>query len=120
MKTFAWYSMDPNHMVDAMLKPIEVKLGVTHIKLPFGCTVADDQIDYVLGSAFRRYNWIDFPDMAAPHAVRDFVRASGLAHTSMSTGDIIEVIDDEGQSTFHLVKGFGWQQLDPKEIGYDA
>jgi hypothetical protein len=42
---------------------------------------------------------------------RPIIRAMGITHTSMSVGDCVEIVDDEGHKTVYICENEGWRVL---------
>lgn len=117
MKAKAWYARQIESMKDAMfgdVSKLKIELNKTHVLLPVVIDVNDAEVDFMLGQAFRYFNWIDFPDYVAPHEVQIAARKLGT-HVSMSVGDVIELVDRD-TSSYHIVRGVGWTELSKEDI----
>ena len=118
MKIKAWHRVHEHLSPTHFLTPSEdVELGVTHVCLPtlLVTTEVFEHTESYLGQAFTHFNWVhDFDDVAA--LIQAFVRSNNT-HTSMSVGDIVELVD---LNEFYMVQSFGWKKLDIKNSGKDS
>lgn len=114
MEIKAWYRKYTNS-VDAInvlfcSKAVEIIPEKTHICLPVTLSTSENfsEVDHCLSHAFMYFNWTMPHGEAIAESIQPFVRDNKI-HTSMSVGDVIELVDTQ---EFYLVESVGFRKLD--------
>jgi len=97
------YYMKPNYFVDMTLgvrTPLVETLSETHVELK--SLVADDLEDVFF--QMQGENW------SRDGEARELIEAKGLAHTSMSVGDVVR---DDTTGMHYVVRPIGFRKMIP-------
>lgn len=97
-----------------------IVLGKTHHMLPISFiyqrNAAINNPEYpesllsaVLDEAFKFFNWIHW-EFEAPKEVNKFAKKYGT-HASMSTGDLVELKENDNPARYFVCEAFGWKEI---------
>lgn len=111
MEIRAWHSVGSDFICSGIFgNQPAVKLGITHVCLPVSIEVLTPltETDHYLGKAFEYFNWIRDEDILTSIEIGPFIRQNNT-HTSMSVGDVIELVDVK---EFYIVEDVGFRKLE--------